>query len=77
MDLRKAAQEERERRFRDAVPQVNDPTQSAGRFDLYERREAENAARIEAHRRQQTRELLQRTLLRQPTEAEIEEALRR
>ena len=68
---------EQERRRATAAPQVNDARNSAGRFDLIERRKQQEQERIEAHKRAEVVSLLTRTKGRAPTEAEIAVALKR
>lgn len=68
---------DRERRLGQAVPQANDAANNSGRFGLVERRQREETARMEAHRREQAVALLRRTLMREPTTSEVAEALNR
>lgn len=77
MDLREEAERERQRRLQGAAPQINDAANTAGRFGLIERRKQQEQERIEAARRGQAIDLLRRSLGREPSAEEIEDALGR
>jgi hypothetical protein len=78
MDLKQEQERDRQRRMEQAERTQKDSTvNSAGRFGLAERRKQEEQARIDAHRRAQARDLLRRTLMREPTDEEVANALAR
>ena len=77
IDLRKALEDERNRRLASAVPQVNDANQNAGRFGMAERKAREQDDRTREHRAQEFRDWFYRAKGRAASDAEVAEYMGR